>query len=193
MPTPHVRTAAPPDVDRCIATMVLAFSNDPVARWVFADPQVYLDIFPRFVRAFGGRAFDQGSAHHIDRCAVALWIPPEVHPDEDALMALIDGAVAEGDRESVFSVLEQMGGFHPEEPHWYLPLIGIDPTRQGNGLGSALIRHALAICDQQKVPAYLEATSARSMPLYQRHGFEALGTIQVGTSPPLTPMVRRPH
>jgi len=24
----------------------------------------------------------------------------------------------------------QMGEFHPTEPHWYLPLIGVDVTKQ---------------------------------------------------------------
>jgi hypothetical protein len=43
------------------------------------------------------------------------------------------------------------------------------------------------------MPAYLEATSARNLPLYQRHGFEALGTIQAGDSPVITPMLRRPR
>jgi GNAT superfamily N-acetyltransferase len=86
-----------------------------------------------------------------------------------------------------------MGRFHPSEPHWYLPLIGTDPVQQGKGYGSALLRHALAICDQEKMPAYLEATSPRNVPLYQRHGFEGLGTIQVGTSPPITPLLRKPR
>ena len=173
--------------------MVLAFADDPAARFVFANPQVYFDVFPRFIRAFGGKAFDHGSAHHIDGCAVALWIPPEVQPDEEALMGLVEGAVAEQDRESAFGLFEQMGGYHPQQPCWYLPLIGTDPTRRGAGLGSALLAHALATCDQQKMPAYLEATSARSARLYQRHGFEALGTIQAGHSPTLIPMLRKPR
>ncbi len=193
MRTPDIKSATPAEIDRCVATMVLAFADDPAARFVFADPQVYFDVFPRFIRAFGGRAFDHGSAHHIDGCGVALWIPPEVQPDEEALMALVEGAVAEQDRESAFGLFEQMGGYHPHQPHWYLPLIGIDPTRRGAGLGSALLAHALAICDRQNMPAYLEATSARSARLYQRHGFEALGTIQAGHSPTLVPMLRTPR
>jgi len=193
MSTPDVRTATPTDIDRCVATIVLAFSGDPAARWAFSDPHMYFSIFPRFVRAFGGKAFDHGSAHHIAGCAAALWIPPGVEPDEEALVALVESAVAARDREAVFGVFEQMGAFHPKEPHWYLPLIGTDPAKQGNGFGSELLRHALAICDQQSMPAYLEATSARNVPLYQRHGFEALGTIQVGSSPPITPMLRKPR
>src|SRR3990170_8974779 len=120
MPTPDVRTATPTEADRCVATIVLAFSGDPAARWAFADPHVYFETFPRFVRAFGGKAFDQGSAHHIAGCAAALWLPPGVEPDEEAMVALIESAVAESDREAMFGVFEQMAAVLPEEPQWYL-------------------------------------------------------------------------
>jgi GNAT superfamily N-acetyltransferase len=193
MRTPNVKSATPTEIDRCVATIVLAFSGDPVARWAFADPHTYFEIFPRFVQAFGGKAFDQGSAHLVGGCAAALWLPPGIDPDEETMVALIESAVAESDREAMFEVFEQMAAFHPKEPHWYLPLIGTDPAQQGNGHGAALLRHALAICDEQKMPAYLEASSPRNVPLYQRHGFEALGVIQAGSGPPLTPMLRRPR
>jgi GNAT superfamily N-acetyltransferase len=29
--------------------------------------------------------------------------------------------------------------YHPAEPHWYLPLIGVDPAHQNNGHGAALM------------------------------------------------------
>lgn len=189
----EVRTATHSEIDRCVATIVLAFSGDPAARWAFADPHVYFEIFPRFVRAFGGKAFDEGSAHHIAGRAVALWIPPGLAPDEGAMIALVEQAVAESEREAIFSTFEQMAKFHPAEPHWYLPLIGTDPAQQGRGHGSALLRHALAICDRDKLPAYLEASSPRNVPLYRRHGFEVLGNIQAGSSPVITPMLRQPR
>lgn len=193
MPIPDVKTATKVDLDQCVATIVLAFSGDPAARWAFADPQTYFEVFPRFVRAFGGKAFDHGSAHQIAGCAAGLWLPPGVEPDEETMVALIEVAVAEGKREAMFGMFEQMARFHPEEPHWYLPLIGTDPAKQGSGHGSALLRHALAICDREKLPAYLEASSPRNVSLYRRHGFEVLGTIQAGDSPVITPMLRKPR
>jgi ribosomal protein S18 acetylase RimI-like enzyme len=108
-------------------------------------------------------------------------------------VALIEASVPASDRAAVLDVLGQMGEAHPQEPHWYLPLIGTDPAQQGRGHGSALLRHALAIFDADQVPAYLEATSPRDVALYQRHGFEITGTIQAGDSPTITPMVRRPR
>jgi GNAT superfamily N-acetyltransferase len=72
-------------------------------------------------------------------------------------------------------------------------MIGVVPDKQGNGYGSALLRHALERCDSDDKLAYLESSSDKNIPLYERHGFEVLGTIQVGSSPPLFPMLRRPR
>ena len=83
-----------------------------------------------------------------------------------------------------------MGSYHPREPHWYLPLIGVEPVHQRKGQGSTLLQHALRQCDLDHAPAYLESTNPANIPLYERHGFEVLATIQVGSSPPIRPMLR---
>jgi GNAT superfamily N-acetyltransferase len=106
---------------------------------------------------------------------------------------VIQDTVAEARKGAVFAMFEKMGAFHPRETHWYLPLIGVDPARQGQGIGSALLGRVLSTCDAQKLSAYLEATSPRNIPLHQRHGFEPLGSIQVADAPPIVPMVRKPR
>ena len=114
-------------------------------------------------------------------------------PDDEPPAALIEETAADPVRQEVFAVIEQMASHHPREPHWYLPLIGVDPIQQGKGLGSALMRHALSRCDREKKLAYLNSSNAKSIPLYEREGFERIGTIQGGTWPPLYPMVRTPR
>jgi ribosomal protein S18 acetylase RimI-like enzyme len=89
--------------------------------------------------------------------------------------------------------MEQQGEFHPTEPHWYLPLIGVDGDRQGRGFGSVLLRYATERCDRDGLPAFLEASNPRNKALYERHGFEAVGVIQAGNSPPMWPMRREPQ
>jgi len=74
-----------------------------------------------------------------------------------------------------------------------LPLIGVDLPQQGKGYGSALLQHALLPCERDTKLAYLESTNPKHIPLYERHGFEVLGTIQVGASPPIFPMLRKPR
>ena len=83
-----------------------------------------------------------------------------------------------------------MADYHPQEPCWYLPLIAADPAHTGQGLGAALMRHALAKVDADGLPAYLESSNPRNISLYQRYGFEVMGEIQAGSSPVMTPMIR---
>ena len=123
---------------------------------------------------------------------MALWLPPGVEPDEAALKGVIQETVAEERKGALFAMVEQVGAFHPREAHWYLPLIGVDPAHQGKGIGSVLLSQVLSTCDGQRLPAYLEATSPRNILLYKRHGFEAIGSIQVVDSPPVVPMRRNP-
>jgi len=186
--TPVVATVAPGDVERAVAVLVLAFSTDPVARWTFPDPGQYLAAFPALVRAFGASAFALERAYRVDDYAgVALWLPPGIEPDQAALEACLPAG-----REAEFAaIFEQMSAYHPSEAHWYLPLIGVDPAHQGKGYGAALLQDAVSLFDRDHVAAYLESTNPANIPLYQRHGFEVLGTIQVGPAPPLFPMLRR--
>ncbi len=95
--------------------------------------------------------------------------------------------------DDLLATFEKMEQWHPKEPHWYLPLIGVEPNAQGNGLGGALMRHALARCDQEGALAYLESSNPRNISLYERHGFEVMGEIQLGAGPLVTPMLRRPR
>ncbi len=51
----------------------------------------------------------------------------------------------------------------------------------------------IARADTDGALFYLEATSPLNKSLYERHGFEEIGVIQFGTSPPLWPMLRKPR
>jgi ribosomal protein S18 acetylase RimI-like enzyme len=194
MTTPIIKTATVADEASAIAVVVLAFSADPAARWTWPDPDQYLRHFPSFVKVFGGKAFAHESAYYVGGYAgAALWLPPEVRPDEDALIALLQRTGSAQFQKDGVAVFEQMGRYHPQEPHWYLPFIGVDPFHQGKGCGAALMQHALIPCDRNHTLAYLESSNPKNIPLYERHGFDLLGTIQVGTSPPIFPMLRKPR
>jgi len=179
---------------RAIATLVLAFAADPVMRYWMPEAHSYLEHFPTIALAFGGRAFEHGTAHTagIDAGA-ALWLPPGVEPDEQELIASFACAVPDEKHPELFAVAEQMDSYHISEPHRYLPLIGVDPAHQGSGVGSSLMEYALRQCDVEGVPAYLESTNPMNLSLYERFGFEVLGTIRVGDVPTIFPMLRQPR
>lgn len=180
--------------DYLFDTLTLAFAADPAVRWMFPGTVQYARFFPAFARAFGGRAVEQGTAW-AGRAGegVALWLGPGVAPDENALGAVIADAVPLDRRDEVFAVFAEMERHHPGEPHWYLPLIGVDPAHQGRGLGSALLAPVLAQCDAEGRPAYLESTNPRNRPLYERHGFETVAEIRAGGCPPIAAMLRAPR
>ncbi len=191
---PFIRTATSADAERCLAVLTLAFACDPPCRWAWPDPQQYLEAFPCFARAFGGGAIEHRSAHYYEGFSgVALWLSPGAAPDEASLEKVIEDTVADERKGAMFSIFEQMDAVHPREAHWYLPLIGVDPAHQGKGIGSALLSQVLNVCDGQKISAYLEATSHRNVPFYERHGLEAVGCIQAGDSPQIIPMLRKPR
>jgi ribosomal protein S18 acetylase RimI-like enzyme len=189
-----VQTATVSKQKDIISTLVLAFSTDPIVRWMYPQPQQYLTYFPNFVKAFAGQAFDTGTAYYVNGYAgTALWFSPGVELNEAPLIALLQESISESRHEQIFAILEQISEYHPNQPHWYLPLIGVEPTQQSKGYGSALIEQVLRRCDRDQIPAYLESSNPDNFRFYERHGFEQLATIQVGDSPPIYPMLRHPN
>lgn len=174
-----------------MGALTLAFVRDPVMRWLFPSPSAYLTHFPRFAAAFGGPAFGAGTAWRSeDGSGAALWFPSGVHPEAEAIAAVVFGAIDASKHAAAIAVMEQMGAFHPQEPHWYLAILGVDSARQGQGLGAQLMREALARCDEEGLLAYLESSNPANVSLYRRHGFEVIGEIQAYDSPVSFAMAR---
>jgi GNAT superfamily N-acetyltransferase len=186
-----VVAAGSADMEPLISVMVLAFAADPVARWMYPDPRQYLAYFGRFVRAFAGKAFSTGTAWCIDgNLGGALWLPPGVRPNEDAITSILCESVSCDMIADVNSMFTEMAAYHPRNPHWYLSTIGIEPHVHRMGFGSALLAEALGRCDRQHMPAYLESSNPANETFYRRLGFEPLGVIRAGHSPPMFPMLR---
>ena len=57
---------------------------------------------------------------------------------------------------------------------WYLLTLGVDPPRQGRGIGSALMRPVLTRADAEGLPCYLETEKERNVRFYGKHGFEVV-------------------
>ncbi|MFA9445341.1 GNAT family N-acetyltransferase [Egicoccus sp. AB-alg6-2] len=196
MRAPVTEVSTPPPAlqrERSIATLVVAFADDPVIRWFLPDAPSYLRRFPELLDLFAETALQAGDVDVAGQDAgAALWHAPDAQLDDKRLVGLMYATVAPERRPAAFGMLEQMAEHHPTEPHWYLPFIGVDPTCQGQGHGSRLLEQGLARSDRDRLPAYLEASSPRNRALYERHGFVAFAELQVADSPPLWPMLRLP-
>ena len=179
------------DEARAISTLVSAFSDDPVERWLYPELEHYLTHFPAFAAAFGGEAFAQQTVWGLsDFSAVAVWFQPGAEPDAGKIVAVLSETVSPEKHDDTFAVLEQMDAAHPTYPHWYLPWLGVEPGAQGQGAGGRLLRHCLNIVDESVLPAFLETPNPRTIPFYERHGFEVTAQAQAGACPPMTLMLR---
>ena len=189
-----IRSATSEELPRAVAAIVAAFVTDPPARFAWPTPHDYLRAMPVATREFAGSSFEHGTAYvSADFCGAALWLPPGTQPSGEAITKLFRDTAKREHLDDLLATFEKMEQSHPRESHWYLPQIGVDPHAQGQGLGAALMRHALARCDREQALAYLEASKPQNVPFYQRHGFEVITEIQVGAGPRVTPMLRRPR
>ena len=181
-------------VKNIVDPIVLAFSSDPIVRWMYPNEEQYQKHFPNFVKTFASKAFDHNTVYcATDYAGGAFWFPPQIEPETDALAELIQQTVSKAIQEEVFTLFEQIDRSHPQQPYWYLGILGIKPSQQSKGYGSALVKQILDRCDRHSQLAYLESSNSANLPFYQRHGFEVIDEIQTGSSPTIFPMVRYPQ
>jgi ribosomal protein S18 acetylase RimI-like enzyme len=179
-------------LDKFVAPISIAFATDPIVRWIFPDPDVYMATFPSFVEVLAKTSAEAGAAHlHSSGVASALWYPPGVHPDQAAVGATISPGIPPDRGAEIGAFMMEKGRYEPDEPHWYLHMLAVDPPLQGSGYGTALLNHALTAIDKRGEVAYLESTRPENIPLYERHGFELLAKVETHGSPPIWPMLRR--
>lgn len=195
-PTRHITTRALAEEHALVArTLARSFYDDPVFTWLFPDARTRLTRNEQmFSRVIVRMAAPHDEIHTVrDHAGAALWFPPGTSD-----VGLLDqlrylpamARTARRDLPRVMRCLAIMEEHHPHEPHWYLNILGTDPARQGEGVGSALLRTMLARCDDEGVPAYLEATSERNRGLYERHGFRVTGEIELPDGPTMWAMWR---
>ncbi len=53
-------------------------------------------------------------------------------------------------------------------------MLGVDPERQGQGIGGQIIAPVLERADRDGLPCYLETMKERNVAFYQKHGFEVV-------------------
>lgn len=70
-------TTAPVETERAIATLVLAFADDPILRWLFPDASRYTEAFPSVLRLLGDGATPHGTVDLVeDGAGAAIWHRP---------------------------------------------------------------------------------------------------------------------
>ncbi|MEV5599475.1 GNAT family N-acetyltransferase [Streptomyces sp. NPDC052496] len=178
------------------STLARAFDDDPMMRWFFPDESTRESGLARYFTTLFTRQYAHHGVCERTEAAAAFWVPPEGQekavPDAETVQELQDIL---GDRAPLFRDTVMAAAEHaPQEPHWYLAVIGADPAAQGQGHGAALLRSGLAKADAAGLPVYLESSKSANLPVYEHFGFAVREELQLpGGGPLLWSMRREPR
>jgi len=186
------------DVRGLSRVLARAFHDDPVMVYMLPDSNARAKGLPRMFATLTRHHFiSRGGSEVASRDAAiggaTLWDPPGLRKSSrfEELMMMPTMARTFRSRgralQALGKVIEEA---HPEEPHWYLMVLGSDPSVRGAGFGQSLMRSRLDRCDAEGAPAYLEASKEELLPYYSRFGFEQIGEIQIPDGPQMWPMWR---
>jgi len=200
--SPAVRVAGRDETSLLGEVLADAFADDPVFAWLI-PPQLrgrhrrLRTFFTSMSRGY----LRQGKPCYLvgDASAAALWAPPGAWamPLSQVILEAAPSGLAF--RRRLVRALRtqlQVDRLHAGQspPHWYLGYLGTRRDRQGQGLGTQMLQEVLAGLDAGGVPAYLESSSERNLPLYERNGFRVVGELRaLGNGPAIWRMWREPQ
>jgi len=177
-------------------TVAASFADDPIWKWLYGlDDSIPVETGLGLARMLVAQSTPFDEIHSVsDHGAVALWTAPlstvdvaneELRSSQSAEYAAVFTEQL-GERITLAGQLgEAMRSHRPDEPHWYLGILGTHPDRQNQGLGSTVLRAMQAKADRFGIPTFLESSNPRNYGFYQRHGYTEADELTVAGSPPL--------
>jgi GNAT superfamily N-acetyltransferase len=197
--TAALRRAHASEVPVLARVLARAFMDDPVATWSCPPERLRPSMLERFQELRLRQLLAHEEVWTTDGLAcAALWAPPghvRTSPREDIeLMRCLLRPRLVWRLPRVSKGLLEVQRHHPSHPpHWYLAVLGTDPSEQGKGLGSAVMAPVLERCDADGVAAYLESSKERNIDFYARHGFRVTAELRLPRGPSVWPMWRDPQ
>ena len=193
MTPPTIRTMRTGEADEAVDLAARAFHEDPLFTHLHPDPAARPREFAIEHAAYLRRLyFPVGNAESavVDGrlAGIALWLPPNALSGLEwrewlCIPALLRAVGWSRTR----SMLREYAAFNEAFPtdlrFHYLGLLAVDPSVQGQGVGSALLTAGLARADAESVGAYLETGTPGNVAFYERHGFSVVREIVPPTAP----------
>ncbi len=206
---------APAQIREAGEVLGRAFYEDPATVFTIPDDDARAQVLPQFegVTVQLGHQYGEVYTTPDGVLGAAVWVPPQdghlsslqtvgrwmlaaaLYGEAGLLLAPVKvGLVGLRRFVAINNLFEELHRRDVPLQHWYLAVLGVEPERQGQGIGGALIQPALARADSEGLPCYLETTRDRNVPFYRRHGFEVVveGKLPEG-GPPYWTMKRDPR
>lgn len=172
--------------DTAAETLAEAFFDDPLLQVLAPERRRRMTVGRWFFRVNIAYGMRWGRVWVVDDAAVSIWLPPgsgwSIMRSLRVGMTSFPFRVGLGPTLKVMrgaSALERLHG-SVQGPHWYLMAIGTRPSRQGEGLGSALLAAGTSQADRAGLPCYLETSTQRDIDFYTKRGFEIVGQDDLG-------------
>lgn len=188
--------AQPQTFPRLAQVLVRAFWLDPFHQWLFPDekvrPRRQLLLFERVLAIYGRHGLVCTTG---DLAGVAMWDPPrKAGPSLGELCAFVFRVLPVFGTRAVLVAqgMAPVATMQPQDPHWYLSILGTDPSRRSSGVGASLLRPILERCDADGHAAYLEASCIENVPYYERFGFEVVAPLAMPRGGPVVYRMKRP-
>lgn len=172
---------APADAARTAAVLARAFQDDPMMTFLQPDAARRARVLPGMLGGIQAYTLAHGRVTTMpDLAGVACWLPPggtDVTPGRVFRAGMVTGLLRLGPAgvRRAAGLIPAMDREHHRvmtEPHWFLWLLGTEPARAGQGIGSALLAPTLAEADRAGRPCFLDTHKERNLAFYARHGFE---------------------
>ncbi|HEV2582867.1 MAG TPA: GNAT family N-acetyltransferase [Ktedonobacteraceae bacterium] len=157
-----------------------AFHQDPMMRLIVPDDAKRARLLPSFFAIAARYCLFYGEGYITPELdGVACWLRPgDTTPGIGRLVRIgIRGAPVgiglPGLRRfmDVSRYADEVHARCVPGKHWYLWCIGVDPARQGQGIGGRLMQPVLAKASAEGVPCYLETMNEANLPFYEKYGF----------------------
>ena len=187
----------PERLEEASAVLARAFHDDPAWSWVLPNAGRRAALLPWLFQTGFEVTDAEIWATGGDVLGIARWLPPgrphvHVGPMLRAIVATpVRVREATGRFLAYGRAVEAMRAEAVPEPHWYLAGIGVEPARQRQGIGSALIAPGLEAAHAAGFPVALLTNSDRNLPFYRRHGFEIVREGHTPEDGPKAWMMRR--
>lgn len=185
-----------------LASLARAFFPDPLFRFFARGPLHEYSALPKFFAPVFDDARRHGEtwvARAGGRCiGSASWLGPSAMPRgrrRDATMysRFTPRFIRARNRRLGMRLLTEVDRRHPREPHWYLAILGVDPSWQRRGIGGRLLQPVLERCDRDTLPAYLETQKPENVAFYRTFGFTVREQVELPRAPPVWLLWREPQ
>lgn len=175
-------------IDEISLVLARAFYKDPFYVYIMPDNQKRIEQLQWWYKILLKYTFARGDLYILsNKKGAALWLGPK-KPALDFMGLALNGLIAYPFKigflnfRRMLAVSSEWGALHRKEKglHYYLLVIGVDPSAQRKGLGRMLMKEQLEKADDEGLFCYLETVTEENVMFYTKCRFYVVKKGKIG-------------